>query len=320
MSYRILETVTNYEVNCPQGYQMLMEAGFEFVKNPRPRPYYTKEEMLEVIGDIDAVIAGIDTFDQDIFRAARKLKLIARNGLGVDNIDLNGAKEHGIWVSNTRCSTNAVAEHALLLILALLRKLPALSQNVKEGGWERFVGEELYGKTVGLLGFGMIPQSLAEKLQAFHCQVLAYDKFPNQATADRLGVRMLPLEEVAAAADILSLHLPGGSETHHLVDAVLLSRMKQGSFLVNTARGTVTDEAAVAAALESGRLQGYAVDVFETEPPLREHPLLAMPQVICTPHCAANTRRASLETGITSAKAILDVLVHGKKPANLLNG
>lgn len=320
MAYRVLETVTNYQGNCPGGYRQLLDAGFEFIPNPRPRPYYTKEEMLEVIGDIDAVIAGIDTFDEEIFRAAKKLKLIARNGLGVDNIDLAAAKAHGILVSNTRCSTNAVAEHALLLMLALLRKLPALSDGVKAGEWERFVGEELYGKTVGLLGFGMIPQSLAEKLRAFHCDVIAYDKFPNAEAAERYGVRMLPLAEVAAAADILSLHLPGGDVTRHSMGAELLAAMKPGGFLVNTARGSVVDEAAVVDALESGHLRGYATDVFEAEPPSGENPLLQMPQVICTPHCAANTKRASLETGLTSAQAIVDVFVHGKNPANLLNG
>ncbi len=320
MAIKVLETVTNYPANCPDGYRMLTEAGFEFIKNPRPRPYYTKEELLEVIGDIDAVIAGIDTFDEEIFKAAKKLKLIARNGLGVDNIDLEKAKEYGVMVSNTRCSTNAVAEHALLLMLALLRKLPALSGGVKAGGWERFVGEELYGKTVGLLGFGMIPRSLAEKLSAFGCRVLAFDKFPNPEAAAKYGVELLSVEDVVAQSDIVSLHLPGGGETHHFFGEGMLSLMKPGAFLVNTARGTVTDEAALVKALESGHLRGYATDVFEKEPPEKDNPLLSMEQVICTPHCAANTKRASLETGITSARAVIDVFIDGKKPENLLNG
>ncbi len=314
---KILVTATNYSKYCRPGKKILEDAGCEIVENPHGRPY-TFEELKEIVGDIDGVVAGVDTWDETVFQLAPRLKAIARFGVGVDNIDLEAAKKHGIIVSNSPgINSSAVAEQAAALILAAVRRVPEMNAAVRKGQWPRPMFHELKSRTIGLLGFGAIARNLAERLSGFHPQIIAYDKFPNQIAADKLGVKMVSLEEILSKSDILSIHLPATPETKHLICRKTLELMKDGVYLINTARGSIVDEKETAEALKSGKLAGYATDVFETEPIDFNGPLFDFENYIATPHVSAETYENCEATSIVTAEALLAVL-EGKEPKNRL--
>lgn len=314
---KILVTATNYSKYCRPGKKILEDAGCEIVENPHERPY-TFDELKEIVRDIDGVVAGVDTWDEKVFQFAPKLKAIARFGVGVDNIDLEAAKEHGIIVSNSPgINSSAVAEQAAALILAAVRRVPEMNEAVRKGQWPRPMYHELKSRTIGLLGFGAIAQNLAERLRGFHPRIIAYDKFPNQVAADKLGVKMVSCEEVLTQSDIISIHLPATPETKHLICGETLESMKAGVYLINTARGSIVNEKDVAEALKSGKLAGFATDVFETEPIDLKGPLFGFGNYIATPHVSAETYENCETTSIVTAEALLAVL-GGKEPKNRL--
>jgi D-3-phosphoglycerate dehydrogenase / 2-oxoglutarate reductase len=259
------------------------------IYNPHGRPL-TSPELVELIQGMDGMIAGVDAIDRQVIAAADELKVIARYGVGVDNVDLAAAREKGIVVTNTPgANTASVAELAVGLMLALARAIPAAVEATRAGQWPRLRGVSLHGKLVGLLGFGAIGQHMARLLAGVGCTVLAHDPFADPAQAEVLGVRLVPLDELRQNVDFLSLHSILTAETRHVIDAEFLAGMKPGAFLINTARGELVDEAALYDALLSGRLRGAALDVFEREPPDVDNPLLGLPQVLATPHLGAQT-------------------------------
>lgn len=314
---KVLVTATNYSALCPEAKRLLEAAGCEIVENKLGRPH-TFEELVPLVGDIDGVVAGVDTWDEEVFKRAPRLKAIARFGVGVDNIDLERAQAHGIQVTNVPAgNANAVAELAIGLILSLTRSIPALRDSARRAYWDRRVGVELEGRTVGLLGFGNIAQMTATKLQGFGVNLLAYDKYPNEARAQALGVRLVSAEEVLTHSDIVSMHLPSLKETHHMMSDAQFNMMKPTAYFVNTARGALVDEAALGRALESRRIAGAAIDVFEQEPVTADNPLLQMDNLLPTPHTAAETEETYRRVSLVTAQALLDVFA-GKTPANLL--
>ena len=314
---KVLVTATNYSKYCKPGKELLEEAGCEIVENMNGRPF-TREELLEIVGDIDGVVAGVDTWNEEIFEHAPKLKAIARFGVGVDNIDLQAAKAHGIIVSNTPgINSSAVAEQAIALMLSMLRQIVPLSAAVREGGWPRPMFHELRSRTVGFLGFGAIARNVAKRLRGFDCRMIAYDKFPNEAAAAELGVTLVSQEEVLKQADIISIHLPSTPETAHLIGAETISRMKDGVLIINTARGAIVNEAEMAGALESGKVAGFGTDVFEKEPIDLNGPLFRFPNYLATPHVSAETYENCESTSIATAKALLSVFA-GKDPEHRL--
>ncbi len=314
---RVLVTATHYSRYCVSAKALLEQHGLEVVENPHDRPF-TPAELADVVGTVDAVVAGVDRWDEAVLRLAPRLRVIARFGTGVDNIDLDAARAHGVVVTNARGgNANAVAEFTVGVVLALLRDVPRLDQVVRQGIWDRFMGSELRGRTVGLLGLGDIAQRVARKLSGFDVELLAFDAYPAEERARGLGVRLTTLQEVLAASDVVSLHLPSLPETRHLMDAARLAAMKPGAYLVNTARGALVDERALADALRSGHLAGAATDVYEQEPVTAGHPLFALDRVICTPHTAGETHETYETLGATTAQAVLDVLA-GRRPLHQL--
>ncbi len=319
MPYKVLLTCTGFFKACPEAVKLLQDNDCELIDNPRGRAYLTFEELSEVIGDVDAVIVGLDQWNEAVYRQAKKLKVMARFGVGVDNIDLVKAKEYGILVANSRDNANAVAELTVAFYLNCLRNIPSLNNKLREGIWERFIGREFAGKRVGLVGFGNIPQLVARKLSGFDVEIIAFDKFPNQQAADALNVRLTTLDEVLSTSDIVSMHLPSLPDTRHTMNKAAFARMKPGSYFVNTGRGPLVDEAALYEALSGGHLTAAASDVFEQEPSGRDNPLLTLPNFICTPHQGAETYETMAKVGLTDAQAIIAVL-KGERPLNLLNG
>lgn len=314
---KVLVTATNYSKYCQPGKKLLEEAGCEIIENPYGRPY-TFEELKEIIGDIDGVVVGVDTWNEEVFRLAPNLKVLARFGVGVDNIDLKAAKDRGIIVCNSPgINSSAVAEQAAALILSSIRQVPQMNNAVREGKWPRPMFHELKSRTVGFLGFGAIARNLAERLAGFHLEMIAYDKYPNQEMADKLGVKLVSQDEVLSLADIISIHLPATDETKHLISKENIDKMKDGVYVVNTARGSIVYEKDMAEALKSGKVAGFASDVFETEPIDLAGPLFAFPNYIATPHVSAETYENCETTSVVTAKAILAVF-GGKEPEHKL--
>ncbi len=278
--------------------------------------------LLAAVADANALIirSGVQA-DAELLARAPQLKAIARAGVGVDNVDLAAASARGILVMNTPGgNTISTAEHAFGLMLALARHIPQAHQSLLQGRWERkkFVGGELKGKTLGIIGLGRIGQALATRAQAFEMAVIAHDPYLPPAVAAALAVPLLPLDEVYARADYLSLHALITDDTRGMINAAAIAKMKRGARIINAARGALINAADLAAALQSGALAGAALDVYEPEPPPADHPLIGLPNVIHTPHLAASTADAQVTVAIEAADLIIDFLLEGKA-ANVCN-
>jgi D-3-phosphoglycerate dehydrogenase len=259
------------------------------------------------------IVRSATRVDAALIERAPALRVIARAGTGVDNVDLEAASARGILVMNAPGANSiSVAEHALALMLALSRAVPTADATMKRGVWDkkRLTGVELRGKTLGVVGLGRIGQELASRAAAFGMTVVAHDPFIAEHVAAALGIQLLSLDDLCAIADYISLHLPATQETRRLFNAERLQRCKRGLRLINTARGELVDEAALADAIESGQVSGAGLDVFETEPPA-DWRLVQLPQVIATPHIAASTQEAQEQVGIETAAAVRDYLIEG---------
>lgn len=300
---------------CDEARQMLLDAGFELVCNDTGRKL-TREEQKEMIKDAFGVVAGTESYDREMLEGCDNLKAVIRFGVGTDNFDLEAMKEKGIEVG-VIANHNAVAEFALTLILSTLKNLPLYDSAVRRAGWDRYPMRELCGKTVGLLGFGRIGRRLAELLRGFDVKVLAYDPYMNEDAAKALNVISASFDEVLANADILSLHLPSTPATRHIMNAETFSKMKDGAYFINTARGALVDEAALVEALKSGKLSGAGLDVYETEPVVAGNPLYELTNTTLAPHVSALSYETNYNGGIISAQSIINVL-NGEKPVHAL--
>jgi D-3-phosphoglycerate dehydrogenase len=291
-----------------RGVKILRDAGLEVDY----RPKITPEEVVSAVEGFDAVIVRSRTkVKADVIQRAAKLKVIGRAGVGLDNIDVDAAKQRGIAVYNSPESlTNAVAELALGLMIAAARGVGTGYCNLKNGVWvkESLMGTELSGKTVGIVGFGRIGRRLAELLKPFNVKVLAYDILPPDETVlDALSAKLVELDELLVASDFISLHLPGGPSMRGFIGADRLSKMKKTSFIVNTSRGEVLDENALVNALKSGSIRGAALDVFAMEPPTNKE-LLSLDNIVFTPHIGGQTLEAQASAATIIAQKIVDHL------------
>jgi D-3-phosphoglycerate dehydrogenase len=274
----------------------------------------TPDQLAGDLADADALVVRSATkITAPIIAAAPRLRVIARAGTGVDNVDVAAASARGIVVMNAPGANSiSVAELAVGLMLALARHLPAADAAMKQGKWEKkkFLGEELREKTLGLAGLGRIGQEVARRAAAFGMRIIAHDPFIAEQVAADLGVELVSIDDLFARADYVSLHMPSNEKTRHLLDAERLARARKGIRIINTARGDLIDEAALADAIESGHVAGAALDVFESEPPADPR-LQKLPQVVATPHIAASTREGQEQVGVETAAAMRDFLKDG---------
>jgi len=267
-------------------------------------------DLKAIIGEYDALaVRSATKVTAEVLENPGRLKVIGRAGVGVDNIDVDAATRKGVTVMNTPGGNSvAVAELTMAMMLALHRQLVPAVTATRSGKWEkkRFAkGHELFRKTVGLVGFGNIGQLVAQRCMAFGTTVIAYDPHPAEASR-RLGVQIVPMDELFRRADIVSLHLPLMDNTRNLVGKALLGSMRKGSYLVNCARGGIVDEAALAEALKDGTLAGAAMDVFATEPAPADHPLLALENFLCTPHLGASTEEGQMACANQLAEQLVE--------------
>ena len=274
----------------------------------------TPDQLSADLQDADAIVVRSATkVTAPLIAAAPKLRVIARAGTGVDNVDVPAASARGIVVMNAPGANSiSVAELAMGLILAMARHLPAADAAMKQGKWEKkkFLGEEVREKVLGLAGLGRIGQEVARRAAAFGMRIIAHDPFISEQVPADLGVELVSLDEVFARADYVSLHMPSNEKTRNIVNAERLARAKKGIRIINTARGDLIDEKALADAIESGHVGGAALDVFDAEPTV-DHRLQKLPQVVATPHIAASTREGQELVGVETSAALRDFLRDG---------
>ncbi|HEX3129770.1 MAG TPA: phosphoglycerate dehydrogenase [Thermoanaerobaculia bacterium] len=291
----------------PSGLELLRKDPdieiYQLKKDERPR-------LPEILGDFDALVVRSATkVTADLLQAGRKLKVVGRAGIGVDNVDVAAATRLGILVVNApTANLMSATEHTFALLLSLARRVPEADASMKAGKWDRkLTGVELQGKTLGVVGFGRIGQRVAARARGFEMQVVAFDPFLDPAVARRLEVELLPLDDVLRRADMITLHTPYSPETHNLISRERLALMKKGALLVNCARGGILDEEALLEALESGHLGGAALDVFSEEPPT-DLRLVRHPKVVATPHLGAQTQEAQERISKETAQMVLAAL------------
>ena len=294
----------------PKGVAILEKAGLTVDLKPGMTP----NELKKVIGKYEAlVIRSATRATAEIIEAATKLKVIGRAGSGLDNVDKVAATKHGVVVMNTPGgNTVTTAEHTVALMVAMARMVPQATASMKEGKWEKkkFMGIELYGKTLGIVGLGNIGSHVAKIAQGMGMTVLAYDPHLSEEKKKTLGVKVVELKELFKDSDIITLHIPRTAETENLINEKTIKQMKKGVRIINASRGGTIDEAALYEALKSGKVAAAALDVFATEPP-ENSPLFELDNFICTPHLGASTQDAQENVAIAVANQIVDYLVHG---------
>jgi D-3-phosphoglycerate dehydrogenase / 2-oxoglutarate reductase len=278
------------------------------------RPGLSPAEQKAIIGDYDGLaIRSTTKVTADLLDAATRLKVVGRAGIGVDNVDIEAATEHGVVVMNTPFGNSVTtAEHALAMMMALARQLPAADRSTRAGKWEksRFVGTELSGKTLGIIGCGNIGSIVANRAQGLKMRVIAFDPFLSPDRARDLGIEKVELDELLARADIITLHTPLTEQTRNVLSAENLQKTRKVVRIVNCARGGLVDEAALAALIETGHVAGAALDVFAIEP-ARESPLFGLDDVIVTPHLGASTAEAQEKVALEIAEQMSDYLLKG---------
>jgi len=291
----------------PSGLEILRASGaevHELTKEERPRLH-------ELIADYDAlVVRSMTKVDARLLAAGKRLKVVGRAGIGVDNVDVPTATDRGILVVNApTANLLSATEHTFALLFAVARFVPAADASIKSGTWDRksFLGIELQGKTLGIIGFGRIGQRVALRAKAFEMKVIAYDPFLDAQVARRLDVEPVSLEDLLRRADAITLHTPLTEQTKNLLDAERLAMMKPGALIVNCGRGGLIDEAALLAALESGHVAGAGLDVFAEEPPT-DYALMRHPRVVATPHIGAQTREAQERISTETAHMLIGAL------------
>jgi len=305
---KILVTATSFRPDNPTpALERLKSFADELVFNEKGRPL-TEDELAPLLADCDGYVAGLDFVTAKALAACGKLKVISRYGVGVERVDLKAAKSRGITVCNTPgANSNAVADLAMGLMLCVARRLAVLDRKTRAGEWARSNGVEMYGKTLGVLGLGAVGKAVAKRAQGFSMRVMAYDPYISEAYVRENGIVASDFETLMRESDFVSLHLPLTTETKNVINAGVMSEMKPGAIIVNTARGGLIDEAAAYEALKSGRLGGMGIDVYEKEPPVRT-PLFGLDNVVLTPHTASHTLEATVNMANMSVQNLIDVL------------
>jgi len=275
----------------------------------------SREELLSIIGDFDALIVRSATkVDKEVIEKGAKLKVIGRSGIGVDNIDVSTATKKGIVVMNTPGgNTITTAEHTIAMMMAITRHIPQATMSVKSGKWEKnkFIGRELYNKTLGIIGLGNIGTIVADRAKGLKMNVIAYDPYLTEELAAKKGVELVSLDELYARSHYITIHVPLLEETKNMINKESIAKMRNGVFIINCARGGIVNEQDLYEALLSKKVAGAAFDVFEKEPVDPSNPLLTLDNFICTPHLGASTEEAQINVSIAVAEQIVDFLERG---------
>jgi D-3-phosphoglycerate dehydrogenase / 2-oxoglutarate reductase len=315
---KILLTTTSFQDTPGEHHDLLAQTGWEII---RARGPLNEADTLALVGDVDGYICGDDAITRKVLEKARpKLKVLSKYGIGVDKIDVKSATEFGIPVLFTPgVNHTTVAEHSFLLLLALEKNLLFHTDSTRSGGWKRKTGHELLEKTIGIIGLGRIGKEVAIRAHAFGMKSIAFDlHFDEKFAAEHKVRRAGSLDEIYKEADYISLHTNLTPETRDMINAASIAKMKKGVLLLNCARGEIVNTADMVAGLNSGQVGGYGTDVLDHEPPPADHPLLKLPNVVCTPHVASRTFESVVRQATTSVKNLI-LAMKGEKPIAQVN-
>jgi D-3-phosphoglycerate dehydrogenase len=315
---RILLTTTSFQDTPGGHHDLLASTGWEII---RARGPLNEADTLALVGDIDGYICGDDMITRAVLEKARpRLKVISKYGIGVDKIDVKSCTEFGIPLLFTPgVNHTTVAEHTFLLLLALEKNFLFHTDSTRSGGWKRKTGHELLDKTIGIVGLGRIGKEVAIRARAFGMHPIGYDVYWDEKFAAQYGVkRAASLDEIFAASDYLSLHTNLTPETRDLINATRIAKMKKGVLILNCARGEIVHTADMVEALKSGQVGGYGTDVLDVEPPAADHPLLKLPNVVCTPHIGSRTYESVVRQATTAVKNLI-LAMNGEKPLAQVN-
>jgi D-3-phosphoglycerate dehydrogenase len=311
---KILIISRSFGVYCEEALKILNR--FAYIERKR---ITSKEEMKEVVNNYDGVVLGNERMDKEILLSANRLKIVARHGVGVDNIDLEASTQKGIVVTYTpHANSDSVAEYAITLMLNIIKNLQKAHNETVKGNWKRFLGFELMNKTIGIVGFGGIGKKVAKKLAGFDVKILAYDPYVSDEEVKKNGAIPVSLDELLKSSDIVTLHVALTTETRHLINKDRLRLMKKESFLINTSRGAVVDEKALYDVLKNREIAGAALDVFEKEPISKDNPLLSLDNIIVSPHMANFTIEALRRMDMMNAED-LKRFFKGERPLHVAN-
>jgi D-3-phosphoglycerate dehydrogenase len=309
--WRVVVTARGFD-GTPEAAALLRDAGCELVTTPYSNARFDYElggdALVALLDGADAYIAGSALVSRDVLARTPQLKVVSRRGVGFERIDLDAARERNVLVTIANgVNQHAVADHVFALLLAVARRIPDANRSVHEGRWEPFAGPELRGKTLGIIGLGRVGKGVARRAHGFGMRVIATDPVHDDEFARTNGVAYVALDELLTAADVVSVNASLNDTSRGLLGGPAFARMKPSAILVNTARGGVVDEAALAAALRGGTLLGAGVDVFEREPPAGS-PLIGLPNAVLTPHTAAYTHEAMTATNVLAAQIVVDYM------------
>jgi len=315
---KVLITATSFSEVTRQPEERLLAAGYEVVHNPYGRPM-TAEELRPLLREVDGIAAGVDQFFPPAFDEAERLKVVARHGAGMDCVDVAECTRRGIVVANVPgTNAEAVADMSFALMLAVARHIAEGDHTTKAGQWVNTYGVDVYRATLGLLGLGRIGKGVARRGRGFEMRILAYDPYFDEEFGARFGVeRADSIEQVMREADFVSIHMPLNEETRKCINGERIGMMKPTGILVNTARGAIVDEEALADALEEGRIFGAGLDVYAVEPPTQSR-LLKCGRTVTMPHVSSNTPGALLAMGNGVVEAIMAVF-EGRRPEYCVN-
>ncbi|PRD42457.1 hydroxyacid dehydrogenase [Phyllobacterium phragmitis] len=295
----------------PNATKLLVEHGYEAVHTPPYADSAVISQYLQTTGAV-GIVSRMGRIDESVIAGAPQLRVISKHGVGVDNIDLDAAARRGIPVLvATGANAVSVAEHAIALLLAIVKRILPLDAGLRAGRWEKpgFAGREIAGSTLGLFAMGAIAQATGRIAKGLGMTVIGYDPYAGESVFEELQVeRCGSFDELLSRSNVLSLHCPLNDQTRNILDAVAIARMPQGSYVINTARGGLIDEAALLEAVRSGHLAGAGLDTFAVEPPKADHPFFAEPRIVLTPHIGGVTREAGARVGVDAVRGIFQVL------------
>ncbi len=304
MQPTVLITSENFGRFSQEGRHVLETAGLRVIDNPYGHTFLHREQILPFAGEADGIICDMEKIDREVIDAAPRLKIIARRGVGIDSVDWRYAQSRGIEVARTTgVVEKPVAELVMGYILEFSRNIAAMSAAMHAGRWERIPSSSVEGRVLGIVGMGNIAWEVARRAAAFDMRILYYSHRRNERAEAAFGAQYAPLETLLQEADFVSLHVPLTEETRHMIDARAIARMKAGAYLINTARGAVVDEQALADALRAGKLGGAAVDVFDGEPCV-DSPLRGMERAILTPHIGTYTQEVYIRMDVEAARNV----------------
>lgn len=309
MAKKIVITPRGFAKCGLQNAEKIRNAGFDLFYNDSGLAY-SKEEFYEITKDADGIVIGVESVDAAYLEAHPKVRAVVKFGVGTDNIDLEYCREHGIFVGRTVGSNaRSVAETAISFIIADSKNLYESISDTRNHGWSKLTGYEIMDKTVGIVGFGAIGKQVARMAWGLGMRVLAYDAFGiDKEVADSLHVEIVGLDELIERSDFLSLHVPLTPDTANMISAAELSRMKKNAVLINTARGGIVNEADLYEALKGGTIKAAYFDVFSSEPPRADEPLITLPNFYLTPHVASRSAEAERNTADMASKIIVEAL------------